>query len=83
MYHNKYLSIIQELAAYVKTGEKINLNETHSHNNSNCNFINEQLDSSELGRINENDLVINSGGSNYNNRYEQVMISVDRKNMIT
>ena len=78
VYHNKYLSIIQELAAYVKTGEKINLNETHSHNNSNCNFINEQLDSSELGRINENDLVINSGGSNYN-RYEQVTISVDRK----
>ena len=31
-----------------------------------------------MGRINENDLVIKSVGSNYN-RYEQVTISVDRK----
>ena len=70
-----YLHLIQDFLGYVQNGDKIkldlnNLTRVTNNNNTNNGYIDEEIDSNELGRINENDLLTDKDkdGFNYGNR---------------
>ena len=70
-----YLHLIQDFIGYVQNGDKIkldlnNLTRVTNNNNTNNGYIDEEIDSNELGRINENDLLTDKDkdGFNYGNR---------------
>lgn len=70
-----YLHLIQDFLGYVQNGDKIkldlnNLTRVTNNNNTNNGYIDEEIDSNELGRINENDLLTDKDkdGFTYGNR---------------
>lgn len=96
-----YFHLIQDLSSFIENGDKIkidlnNLSRVNNVNNTTNNgYIDEEIDSNELGRINENDLLTDkekdifmprmnsrdSRGSNCNsfNRYNVNKNSFDKK----
>ena len=92
-----YFHLIQELSSFIENGDKIkiDLSRVNVNNTTNNGYIDEEIDSTELGRINENDLLTDkekdifnhrmnsrdSRGSNCNsfNRYNNNKNSFDKK----